>query len=74
MSDVAGNDGGKKNEFSYNYDSNAHERKSSDKVPFFNGTETAYPFLKTKMYNHNSTPPSCVFPPLDINNDIILLI
>ncbi|KAK2432209.1 gag-protease polyprotein [Trifolium repens] len=44
--------GGKNNEFSYNYDSNAHERKSSDKVPFFNGTETAYPFWKTKMYSH----------------------
>lgn len=43
---------GKNNEFSYNYDSNAHERKSSDKVPFFNGTETAYPFWKTKMYSH----------------------
>ncbi|KAK2409241.1 hypothetical protein QL285_044683 [Trifolium repens] len=52
MSDAAGNDGGKKNEFSYNYDSNAHERKSSDKVLFFNGTETAYPFWKTKMYSH----------------------
>ena len=48
MTDAAGNDGGKKNEFSFNYDSNAHERKSSDKVPFFNGTETAYPFWKTK--------------------------
>ncbi|KAK2352348.1 gag-protease polyprotein [Trifolium repens] len=40
------------NEFSYNYDSNARERRSSDKVPFFNGTETAYPFWKTKMYSH----------------------
>ncbi|KAK2436039.1 hypothetical protein QL285_021055 [Trifolium repens] len=44
--------GGKSNEIPFNYDSNAHERKSSDKVPFFNGTETAYPFWKTQMYNH----------------------
>ena len=48
----AGNSGSKNNEIPFNYDSNAHERKSSDKVPFFNGTETAYPFWKTKMYSH----------------------
>ncbi|WJX67641.1 25S rRNA (cytosine(2870)-C(5))-methyltransferase [Trifolium repens] len=40
------------NEIPFNYDSNSHERKSSDKVPFFNGTETGYPFWKTKMYSH----------------------
>jgi hypothetical protein len=74
MTDAAGNVGKKNNEVHFDYDSNAHERKSSDKIPFFNGTETAYPFWKIKMYNHNSTPPSCVFPPPDINNDIILLI
>jgi hypothetical protein len=28
----------------FDYDSNARDRRSSDKVPFFNGTETAYPF------------------------------
>ena len=57
MTDAAGNDGGKKgNEIPFNYDSNSNDRKSSDKVPFFNGTETAYPFWKAKMYNHNSTP------------------
>ncbi|KAK2381034.1 hypothetical protein QL285_068675 [Trifolium repens] len=42
----------KNNEIPFNYDSNSHERKSSDKVPFFNGTEIGYPFWKTKMYSH----------------------
>ncbi|KAK2436092.1 hypothetical protein QL285_021105 [Trifolium repens] len=40
--------GGKSNEFLYNYDSNAHERKSSDKVPFFNGTETGLSLLENQ--------------------------
>ncbi|KAK2373923.1 hypothetical protein QL285_074924 [Trifolium repens] len=47
------NIGGKKNNnnaVNFNYDTN--ERKSSDKVPFFNGNATSYPFWKTKMYSH----------------------
>ncbi|WJX51982.1 hypothetical protein P8452_38134 [Trifolium repens] len=52
MTDAVENSGGKKNEIPFNYDLNANERKSSDKVPFFNGIETAYPFWKTKMYSH----------------------
>jgi hypothetical protein len=28
------------------------KEKSSDKVPFFNGDFTSYPFWKTKMYSH----------------------
>jgi hypothetical protein len=37
---------------SFDYDSTSKDRRSSDKVPFFNGTETGYPFWKTKMYSH----------------------
>ncbi|WJX91230.1 hypothetical protein P8452_73041 [Trifolium repens] len=40
------------NNVNYDYDSNAKDRRSSDKVPFFNGTETGYPFWKTKMYSY----------------------
>ena len=29
---------------SFDYDSNSKDRRSSDKVPFFNGTESGYPF------------------------------
>ncbi|KAK2456470.1 gag-protease polyprotein [Trifolium repens] len=36
----------------FDYDTNEKDRRSSDKVPFFNGTETGYPFWKTKMYSH----------------------
>ena len=32
------------NEVGFDYDSNSRDRRSSDKVPFFNGTETGYPF------------------------------
>ncbi|KAK2427516.1 hypothetical protein QL285_026090 [Trifolium repens] len=56
MSAEKGNDGGNNNNnnhnVNYDYDSNAKDRRSSDKVPFFNGTETGYPFWKTKMYSH----------------------
>jgi hypothetical protein len=34
------------------YDYNTEKEKSSDKVPFFNGDSTSYPFWKTKMYSH----------------------
>ncbi|KAK2370689.1 hypothetical protein QL285_083714 [Trifolium repens] len=40
------------NEVPFDYDSNSRQRRSSDKVPFFNGTETSYPFWKTNMYSH----------------------
>ncbi|KAK2401717.1 putative mitochondrial protein [Trifolium repens] len=40
------------NEVPFDYDSNSKDRRSSDKIPFFNGTETGYPFWKTKMYSH----------------------
>ena len=40
------------NEVPFDYDSNSRQRRASDKVPFFNGTETGYPFWKTKMYSH----------------------
>ncbi|KAK2436942.1 gag-protease polyprotein [Trifolium repens] len=52
MTDAAGNSGAKKNtEKPFDYDT-TNERKSSDKVPFFNGNATSYPFWKTKMYIH----------------------
>jgi hypothetical protein len=45
------NSGGKKNNVvSYDYDTK--EKKSSDKLPFFNGDSTQYPFWKTKMYSY----------------------
>ncbi|WJX24547.1 hypothetical protein P8452_13641 [Trifolium repens] len=37
------------NEVPFDYDSNSKDRRSSDKIPFFNGTETGYPFWKTKI-------------------------
>ncbi|WJX83571.1 hypothetical protein P8452_66227 [Trifolium repens] len=40
------------NEVPFDYDSNSRQRRASDKVPFFNGTETSYPFWKTNMYNY----------------------
>ncbi|WJX19611.1 25S rRNA (cytosine(2870)-C(5))-methyltransferase [Trifolium repens] len=40
------------NEVPFDYDSNSRQRRSSDKVPFFNGTETSYPFWKTNMYSY----------------------
>ncbi|KAK2382366.1 putative mitochondrial protein [Trifolium repens] len=53
MTDAAGNDGGKKsNEIPFDYDTSSNDRKSSDKIPFFNGNPTSYPFWKTKMYSH----------------------
>ncbi|WJX61931.1 hypothetical protein P8452_46978 [Trifolium repens] len=53
MSSVGENSGGKKNDLGvvkFDYDTN--EKKSSDKIPFFNGDATSYPFWKTKMYSH----------------------
>ncbi|KAK2417483.1 hypothetical protein QL285_039780 [Trifolium repens] len=52
MSDAGDNSVKKNNEIPFDYDSNARDRRSSDKVPFFNGIETAYPLWKTKMYSH----------------------
>ncbi|KAK2374267.1 putative mitochondrial protein [Trifolium repens] len=40
------------NEVPFDYDSNSRQRRASDKVPFFNGTETSYPFWKTNMYSY----------------------
>ncbi|KAK2354319.1 hypothetical protein QL285_091854 [Trifolium repens] len=40
------------NEVPFDYDSNSRQRRASDKVPFFNGTETNYPFWKTNMYSY----------------------
>ena len=40
------------NEVPFDYDSNSRQRRSSDNGPFFNGTETSYPFQKTNMYSH----------------------
>jgi hypothetical protein len=34
------------------YDDNIEKEKSLEKVPFFNGDSTSYPFWKTKMYSH----------------------
>jgi hypothetical protein len=34
----------------FDYDTN--ERKSVDKIPFFNGDAISYPLWKTKMYSH----------------------
>jgi hypothetical protein len=50
MSDGGDNNGGKKATVPFDYDTK--ERKSSDKIPFFNGDATSYPFWKTKMYSH----------------------
>ena len=53
MTDAAGNDGGKKsNEILFDYDTSSNDRKSSDRIPFFNGNPTSYPFWKTKMYSY----------------------
>ncbi|WJX28632.1 25S rRNA (cytosine(2870)-C(5))-methyltransferase [Trifolium repens] len=41
------------NEVPFDYDSNSRQRRASDKVPFFNGTETSYPFWKTNMYSYS---------------------
>ena len=53
MTDAVGNDGGKKgNEIPFYYDTSSNDRKSSDRIPFFNGNPTSYPFWKTKMYSY----------------------
>jgi hypothetical protein len=43
--------GVKFSEVAFDYNSERSER-SSDKVHFFNGDSTSFPFWKTKMYNH----------------------
>ena len=50
MTDAVGNDGGKKTEIPFDYDTN--DKKSSDRIPFFNGNPTSYPFWKTRMYSY----------------------
>ena len=50
MTDAVGNDGGKKAEIPFDYDTN--DKKSSDRIPFFNGNPTSYPFWKTRMYSY----------------------
>ncbi|KAK2369352.1 hypothetical protein QL285_082491 [Trifolium repens] len=52
MTDGGENSGGKKNN-AVNFDYDTNEKKSSDKIPFFNGNATSYPFWKTKMYSHD---------------------
>jgi hypothetical protein len=44
--------GVKFSEVAFDYNSEKSER-SSDKVHFFNGDSTSFPFWKTKMYSHN---------------------
>jgi hypothetical protein len=51
MTDAGENSGGKKqNAVNFDYDTN--EKKSFDKIPFFNGNPTSYFFWKRKMYSH----------------------
>jgi hypothetical protein len=44
MTDAAGNVGGKKVEIPFDYDTSSNDKKSSDRIPFFNGNPTSYPF------------------------------
>jgi hypothetical protein len=50
MTDGENSAGKKNNVVPYDYDTK--DKKSYDKVPFFNGDSTPYPLWKTKMYSH----------------------
>ncbi|KAK2375014.1 gag-protease polyprotein [Trifolium repens] len=52
MTDAVGNDGGKKAEIPFDYDTSSNDKKSSDRIPFFNGNPTSFPFWKTRMYSY----------------------